>query len=129
LQALLLSEGTHGLINSLREHVPGKGWSKGRVEGKPEKTHQIHTYIFLSSCQVGAPPPSREWITIEETNDAHDTENDGKDKVRDTQPMLTFFFSSGRRSIHCLDLQHPMPKICQQSKTWICTCLGSGMGL
>jgi CCR4-NOT transcription complex subunit 6 len=25
LQALLLSEGTHGLINSLREHVPGKG--------------------------------------------------------------------------------------------------------
>ncbi|CAO3591259.1 unnamed protein product [Absidia cylindrospora] len=39
LQALLLNEGTQGLISSLREHVP-----------------------------VGPPPPSREWITIEETD-------------------------------------------------------------
>ncbi|ORZ23360.1 Endonuclease/exonuclease/phosphatase [Absidia repens] len=49
LQALLLNEGTQGLISSLREHVP-----------------------------VGPPPPSREWITIEETDSLQDGEVDDR---------------------------------------------------
>jgi CCR4-NOT transcription complex subunit 6 len=62
LNNLLMKEGTHAVIVSLRENAPGK----------KRKKNIPYTLYLLSLVIVGMPPPHRDWITVE--NDLSESE-------------------------------------------------------
>jgi CCR4-NOT transcription complex subunit 6 len=72
LNNLLMKEGTHAVIVSLRENAPGK-----------KKKNTPSALYSLSLVIVGMPPPHRDWITVE--NDLSESEA-GKKKSPSPSP-------------------------------------------